>query len=201
MFCAEGCGAGLSKQGSECAAICFFFGCLFYNFLGSFDYLLSRNWPLFKARYVLRTLPQTDLARLYNVSRQSIRKWQDKDSVNDASQRPNTMHRLNGNRPVLVPKGTKITNDSVSLGAGREKGSIKKFWEFFADLILAIDATVTEHSASEDAKEEKLAKRKAQANRYRALYEDAIAREICLLKENFALKRELKRIGAPIVLT
>ena len=36
--------------------------------------------------------------------------------------------------------------------------------------------------------------------RYRVLYEEVIAREVSLLKENFELKRELKRLGGPTVM-
>ncbi len=36
------------------------------------------------------------------------------------------LERLKTGKPVNVPKGTKITNDSVSLEAGRKKGTIKK---------------------------------------------------------------------------
>jgi hypothetical protein len=47
--------------------------------------------------------------------------------------------RLKEGKPVNVPKGTRITNDSVSLEAGRKKGTIKKSRPIFSDLIEAID--------------------------------------------------------------
>jgi hypothetical protein len=37
-------------------------------------------------------LPQSVLAKLYNVSRLTIRKWQNRDSAEDKSHRPHTMH-------------------------------------------------------------------------------------------------------------
>ena len=103
--------------------------------------------------------------------------------------------RLKSNRPVSVPKGTKITNDAVSLEAGRSKGSIKKSRPLFADLIAAIDVAAAEQSAPAAVDQAKIAKSKAQVAHYRALYEEAIAREISLLKENFELKRDLHRRG------
>ena len=103
--------------------------------------------------------------------------------------------RLKSNRPVHVPKGTKITNDAVSLEAGRSKGSIKKSRPLFADLIAAIDVAAAEQSAPAAVDQAKIAKSKAQVAHYRALYEEAIAREISLLKENFELKRDLHRRG------
>ncbi|QYG03945.1 hypothetical protein [Massilia sp. NP310] len=110
------------------------------------------------------------------------------------------LDRLKGNRPLRAPKGTRITNDAVSLEAGRGKGSIKKSRALFADLIFAIDAAAAEQVAPAADGQEKLAKTKAQVERYRVLYEEAIAREVSLLKENFELKRELKRLGGPTIL-
>jgi len=108
--------------------------------------------------------------------------------------------RLKSNRPVHVPKGTKITNDAVSLEAGRGKGSIKKSRPLFADLIAAIDTAAAEHAAPGAVDQAKIAKSKAQVERYRTLYEEAIVREVSLLKENFELKRELQRLGGKKVI-
>ena len=36
-------------------------------------------------------MPQAELARLYNVTRQTIRKWQDRDSPDDGSHCPTTL--------------------------------------------------------------------------------------------------------------
>ena len=110
------------------------------------------------------------------------------------------LDRLKGNRPLRVPKGTRITNDAVSLEAGRGKGSIKKSRALFADLIFAINSATAEQMAPAEAGQEKIAKTRAQVEHYRVLYEEAIAREVSLLKENFELKRELKRLGGPTVL-
>jgi len=65
----------------------------------------------------------------------------------------------------------------------------------FADLIAAIDAAAEEQATPALAHQAKLAKSKGQADKYRALYEEAIARELSLLKENFELKRQLQRNG------
>ena len=46
------------------------------------------------------------------------------------------LDRLQKGRPRIVPLGTKITNDAVSLEAGRKKGSIKKSRDLFKDLIV-----------------------------------------------------------------
>jgi hypothetical protein len=54
--------------------------------------------------------------------------------------------RLQEGTTQIVKKGTKITNDSVSLEAGRGKGSIKKSRPQFAALIAAIEIAATEQS-------------------------------------------------------
>lgn len=109
--------------------------------------------------------------------------------------------RLKSNRPVHVPKGTKITNDAVSLEAGRSKGSLKKSRPLFADLIAAVDAAAKEQLAPGAVDQAKIAKSKAQVAHYRALYEEAISREVSLLKENFELKRDLQRLGGKKVVS
>lgn len=52
----------------------------------------ARTTHLIREEIKNSTLSQAELARLYNVSRQTIRKWQDRDSVDDVSHRPKTMY-------------------------------------------------------------------------------------------------------------
>lgn len=52
----------------------------------------ARTTHLIREEIKNSTLSQAELASLYNVIRQTIRKWQDRNSVDDASHRPNTMH-------------------------------------------------------------------------------------------------------------
>ena len=49
------------------------------------------------------------------------------------------LERFVNNVPVIVPLGTKISYDAVSLEAGKSKGSIKKSRLMFTDLIKKID--------------------------------------------------------------
>jgi transposase InsO family protein len=51
----------------------------------------ARTTPLTRQEIKDSTLPQHVLAKLYNVSRQTIRKWQQRESVTDASHRPHTL--------------------------------------------------------------------------------------------------------------
>lgn len=93
------------------------------------------------------------------------------------------LERLKRGKPVNVLKGTKITNDSVSLEAGRKKGTIKKSRPIFSDLIEAIDAAVKAEVKPSDEMQARLDEAKAQATHYRALWEEALAREVSLVKQ------------------
>lgn len=93
------------------------------------------------------------------------------------------LERLKNGKPVNVPKGTRITNDSVSLEAGRKKGTIKKSRSVFSGLIEAIDFAATAASKPQDEMRERLIQAKADAAKYRTLWEEALAREVSLVKE------------------
>lgn len=93
------------------------------------------------------------------------------------------LDRLRRGEPENVSKGTKITNDSVSLEAGRKKGTIKKSRPIFSDLIEAIDAATKTESKPQDEMRERLVQAKAEIARYRTLWEEALAREVSLVKE------------------
>lgn len=91
--------------------------------------------------------------------------------------------RLKNGKPINVPMGTKITNDSVSLEAGRKKGTIKKSRPIFSDLINAINAVAKEKAKPRNETRKRLDEAKAEAARYRALWEEALAREVSLVKQ------------------
>lgn len=90
------------------------------------------------------------------------------------------LERLKKGKPVNVPKGTKITNDSVSLEAGRKKGTIKKSRPIFSDLIEAIDEAGKVEAKPHDEMRGRLDEAKTEAGRYRTLWEEALAREVSL---------------------
>ena len=109
------------------------------------------------------------------------------------------LDRLTRGRPTRVPKGTKITNDSVALEAGRGKGAIKKSRPEFAPLIAAIHAATT--GETEAAEQERLlTKARTAASKYRDELEAAIARELSLLRELYSLKKQLAALTGANVL-
>ena len=57
------------------------------------------------------------------------------------------LERLKNNKTINVPLGTKISNDAVSLEAGRKKGTIKKSRPQFAELIAKIDTAANNVNA------------------------------------------------------
>jgi hypothetical protein len=103
------------------------------------------------------------------------------------------LERLKNGKPVNVPKGTKITNDSVSLEAGRKKGTIKKSRPVFSELINAISAAAATDINQTDEMRMRLDQAKAEAAKYRALWEEALAREVSLVKELWDSREAWKR--------
>jgi predicted lipase len=93
------------------------------------------------------------------------------------------LERLIKGRPVKVPKGSKITNDNVSMEAGRKKGTIKKSRPVFQELINAIDAAAATQAQPLDSSKAALDAAKADAERYRTLWEEAMTREVSLVKQ------------------
>jgi hypothetical protein len=105
------------------------------------------------------------------------------------------LERLKKNESKVVQPGTKITNDSVALEAGRQKGSIKKSRAVFSDLILAIDEASTQQSQLLNKSEGKIEKAKEDVAYYKKALEESIAREVSLLNEVFELKKQLSQIN------
>ncbi len=93
------------------------------------------------------------------------------------------LERLKSGRPERVPKGTKVTNDSISLEAGRKKGTIKRSRPIFRDLIEAINAAETERPSPLDERTQQLETAKAEAAKYRTFWEEALTREVSLFRQ------------------
>lgn len=109
------------------------------------------------------------------------------------------LERLKVNKPIRIDIGTKISNDSVALEAGRSKGAIKKSRLIFADLIVAIDTAAKEQNIT-PLDQRKLLKIKEELKTVREDLEKALGREISLLYENYQLKKQLNKLnGANII--
>jgi hypothetical protein len=105
------------------------------------------------------------------------------------------LKRLKSNSPNIVPKGTKITNDSVSLEAGKNKGAIKKSRTVFSDLILEIEKAKKEANTPSKVNNETLTFQKNKTSKYKNLLDESLAREVSLIYEIYELKQELAKLG------
>ncbi|MFA6396894.1 MAG: hypothetical protein WCW84_13100 [Sulfurimonas sp.] len=103
------------------------------------------------------------------------------------------LQRLIDNKPINVPKGSKINNDTVALEAGRKRGTIKKSREVFIELIEAIEAAGKEENDPREQYEATIEKYKASAKKYRGFYEQALNRELMLIERVNELEKQLKQ--------
>lgn len=97
------------------------------------------------------------------------------------------LERLIQNVPIIVPVGTKISYDAVSLEAGKSKGSIKKSRPIFADLIKRIDSFKKNYKDNDDIKIKKL---RLEILELKTQLDNSLAREICLIIELHNLKNK-----------
>ncbi len=100
--------------------------------------------------------------------------------------------RLKSNSPIRIPKDSKISNDNVSLEAGRKKGTIKKSRPIFDELITAINKTKKKDDALIIEAQTKLNKYKKELQQYKFLYEESINRELMYLEKIDKLEKTLQ---------
>jgi len=107
----------------------------------------------------------------------------------------------------LVERQAEITNDAVSIEAGRKPGSIKKSRPEFASLLQEIDAAKNRSRAKQPAVvaataglNETIDKLRAQVRDLTAKLNESAGREICLLRELKNVKLQLNNItGGSVV--
>ena len=105
------------------------------------------------------------------------------------------LERLKANKPIILPKGSAINNDTVALEAGRKRGSIKK--SRHAALVQAIELAAQQAgqnvlSPTQQIEQAK-SRTKAVKSDYEQLQEDyEILLEKCtsLLMENFEMRQK-----------
>lgn len=109
------------------------------------------------------------------------------------------LERLKANKPIVLPKGSAINNDTVAMEAGRKRGSIKK--SRHAALIEAIERaaqTAGQNALSPTQQVEKVkSKTKAVKTDFEQLrddYEKLLEKCNSLLLENFELKQKTHQI-------
>lgn len=110
------------------------------------------------------------------------------------------LNRLKDGQPKIVPKGTKITRDAVSLEAGRGKGSIKKSRPVFSQLIAEIEAAAAEQSLPRRGVEQQSDRLKSEIKELRTQLDAALSREMSLVYELFEVKHALAKITSSKVI-
>lgn len=125
---------------------------------------------------------------------------EDMDTTGSVSLYFKALNRLKKGVPEVVPKGIKITNDAVSIEAGRKKGSIKKSRPQFADLIAAIHAAAADQGRPENEQKLAATRLKQNAGDLRQQLDAALARENSLVLELYATRRELAKLSGEKIL-
>jgi len=111
------------------------------------------------------------------------------------------LHRLVTNRPNIVPKNTPITLDAVALEAGYKKGAIRRARESNTILIESIDAAASEqankrsNTKSDKVLIEKVRSKHREVLKFKALYEESLAREISLIKQLWEERAEWAKLN------
>ena len=109
------------------------------------------------------------------------------------------LERLKANKPIILPKGSAINNDTVALEAGRKRGSIKK--SRHAVLIEAIEQATQAagQNVLSPAQQIEQAKTKTKAvksdyEQLKEVYEILLEKCNSLLLENFELRQSTRTI-------
>lgn len=106
------------------------------------------------------------------------------------------LERLRAGRPRVVEKGTSISNDAVSLEAGRGKGSIKKSRPQFQALISEIETAALEQRRPIENQRDVVRKAKDTAKSLRQELDAALARENSLLMELYEARVQLSKLSS-----
>lgn len=108
------------------------------------------------------------------------------------------LKRLIDGDPLIVRTGSKITNDSVALEAGRSRGAIKKSRVEFTDLISEIKHAASERDNSAPVIQLANSQLKDARNELSRLKEEhltLLAKYLSILHYNYQLQVENKRLG------
>jgi hypothetical protein len=102
------------------------------------------------------------------------------------------LSRLEDDRPLRIPKGSKINYDNVALEMGLKKGAIKK-GRGYDEFRLAIDEAAKRQQAR-ITPADRLREAKSLANKYQTLWEQSIGRELCLARQVRDLSNQVEEL-------
>ena len=92
------------------------------------------------------------------------------------------LERLDKNKPIRLPKGTKIKKSNVELEAGRTKGAIKRSRKSFGLLIETIEEAEARQNAPKKKASETTKKYKELSESYKKKYLEVLGRELILVE-------------------
>ncbi|MGK5071043.1 hypothetical protein [Janthinobacterium sp. RT4P48] len=110
------------------------------------------------------------------------------------------LDRLKAGKPQNVAKGTKISNDAVSLEAGRKKGSIKKSRLGFTRLIADIDIAAAAAGSPLKTQTQIADKARRKIRDLQVELDAALGREQSLLMELFEVRTKLNKLTGERIL-
>lgn len=110
------------------------------------------------------------------------------------------LNRICANKPAIVPKGSTITNDLVSVEAGKTKGSIKKSRPAFAALIKEIAEAAAKQKKELNPNDELISKLRDQLADVKQELNDALGREASLVYEIYRLRENLSKLTGENIL-
>ena len=96
------------------------------------------------------------------------------------------LHRLVEGKPVRVESGTAITLAAVALEAGKSAGSIKRQRPVYAELIKEVKRCASEQkllTPSNKKTDKQMIRWKTEAQNWKQLYHQSLARELMLLHQ------------------
>lgn len=101
--------------------------------------------------------------------------------------------RIMKNKPIRVPKHTKLSLDAVALEAGRSKGAIRK--NRYPNLYDEIISQMEKHEELPIEASDRIKKHyKEERDKYKEMLAQAYNRELMLIKRVAELEEELKMI-------
>lgn len=104
------------------------------------------------------------------------------------------LERLEKEKSIRVPKGAKINKDSVALEAGRKRGAIKESRPGHAFLIEKINEAAENQEKPKNKTEADVEKHKRLHIKYKRLYEEALGRELMLVRRVESLEEALSEV-------
>lgn len=105
-----------------------------------------------------------------------------------------SLDRLVAGKPTKVMKGARINNDTVSIEAGRGKGSIKKSRRGYAELIARIDAAAAEQAKPKRNAADRAQRMNSQVRDLEEKLDAALSREMSLVYELLAARKLIAKL-------